>query len=91
MDGPVHPELIKAQLRIRYGSMRRFEEEKGLPAGAISQVINQNMAWLVVAQVIADELGIPLHRVSKHFYKKLALRPISRKRRTPHRQNAEAK
>lgn len=90
MDGPVHPEEIKARLRIRYGTMRRFETEKGLSHGAVSQVINQGFAWLTVAQAIADELGIPLHRVSTTYYKKLAARPVSRKQPSAHRQNAAA-
>lgn len=88
MDGPVHPEEIKARLRIRYGTMRRFEEEKGFSAGAVSQVINFGAAWLAVAQAIADELDIPLHRVSNTYYKKLATHPVTRKRQSAHRLNA---
>ncbi|MEW6626384.1 MAG: helix-turn-helix domain-containing protein [Pseudomonadota bacterium] len=91
MDGPIHPEEIKARLRIRYGTMQKFEREKGLSKGAVSQVLNFGAAWLVTAQAIADDLNIPLHRVSAHYYKKLCLNPVSRNDRSAHRQNAEAR
>lgn len=91
LDHPVHPEEIKARLRMRYGTVRRFEEEKGLQSGSVSRVINFETPWLVTAQAIAAELDIPLHRVSLHYYKKLIQRPVSRKRRATHRLNAEAK
>ncbi|MFY9350359.1 MAG: helix-turn-helix domain-containing protein [Sphingobium sp.] len=91
MDGPIHPEEIKARIRIRYGTIQRFEREKGLSQGAVSQVINTGLAWHTAAKSIADELDIPLHRVSAHYYKKLCLSPISRNQQAAHRINAEAR
>lgn len=90
-DGPVHPEEIKARIRMRYRTMKRFEMEKGLQVGSVSRVINFDTPWLVTAQAIADELAIPLHRVSTHYYKKLVTHAVSRKPKAVHRQNAEAR
>jgi lambda repressor-like predicted transcriptional regulator len=90
MDGPLHPEEIKARLRMRYGTLKKFAEEKGFDPQATSRVL-AGVPWLVPAQAIADELGIPLHRVSSYYYRKLIADPVRRKRQTAHRLNAEAR
>lgn len=90
-DAPLHPEEIKARLRIRYGTIHCFEQAKELSQGAVSQVINTGLAWETAARAIAEELGIPLHRVSTHYYRKFILTPVIRKGADAHRQNAEAR
>tara|TARA_B100000519_G_scaffold11303_1_gene8685 strand:+ start:1466 stop:1753 length:288 start_codon:yes stop_codon:yes gene_type:complete len=91
LDGPIHPEEIKARIRMRYGTVQQFEKDKGLSQGAVSQVINTGLAWQSAAEAIADELSIPLHRVSALYYKKMVLASVSRKPKAAHRQNAEAR
>ncbi|HEX7821083.1 MAG TPA: helix-turn-helix domain-containing protein [Sphingobium sp.] len=90
MDGPLHPEEIKARLRMRYGTLKSFAETKGFEAQAVTRVL-AGIPWLVPAQAIADELGIPLHRVSSYYYRKIVSDPIRRKRSIAHRLNAGAR
>jgi lambda repressor-like predicted transcriptional regulator len=90
---PLHPEDIKAPLRIRYGTVGKFEKLAGLPPRSVSQVL-YGKAIERAAEAIADELDIPLYRVSEHYHSlfyKLSTAP--RHRRNPpvaHRQNDEA-
>lgn len=89
IEEPVHPELIKAHLRIHYGSLEKFEKKKGLPSRAVSQVLT-GKAGRSTAEAIADELRIPLHRVSTHYYKLATTVAYRRKASRAHRLNAEA-
>lgn len=93
MNPPLHPEEIKAQLRMRHGTILEFERKRGLACRSVGQLL-LGKAILPAAEAIADELDIPLHRVSAHYhdlYYKLSTSP--RHRRKPlaaHLQNGEA-
>lgn len=93
MNPPLHPEELKAQLRMRFGTLSKFERDKGLPLRSVSQVL-AGRAILPTAEAIADVLDIPLHRVSAHYhnlYDKLSTIPRYRlKASRAHLQNGEA-
>lgn len=55
-----HPEMIRAELRIRYGSINQFERTKGLPLHSCKDVLT-GKSRPAIAQAISDELAIPLH------------------------------
>lgn len=90
LNHPLHSEEIKSRLRMRYGTLKNFAELKGIDPQAITRVL-AGTPWLRPAQAIADELCIPLHRVSSYYYKKLITPPTKRKRRVTHRLNDEVK
>ncbi len=52
--------MIKAELRIRYGSVNNFERVKGLPLHSCKDVL-MGKSRPQIAEVIAAELGKPLH------------------------------
>lgn len=90
----MHPEEIKAQIRMRYGSLAKFEKAKGLAKHSVSFVLF-GRAIMPTAEAIANELDIPLHRVSFLYhsqYYKLATIPRHRRDDAPaHRINAGGK
>jgi lambda repressor-like predicted transcriptional regulator len=90
----MHREEIKAQLRMRFGSLRKFEIIKGLARNSASFVL-QGRGILPAAEAIANELGIPLHRVSSFYHDqfcRLANVPRHKaKPRNTHRINAEVR
>lgn len=49
-------EIIKAKLRIRYGSLLRFEREKGLPYQSVTDVL-RGRSNRRVAAAIEDAVG----------------------------------
>ena len=59
---PPHPELIKAELRIRYGSMAAFERYYGLPDRSARDVL-RGKSVARTAQAIAAELDRPVHEL----------------------------
>lgn len=67
MNPPLHPEEVKAQLRMRHGTISAFEKSRGLPPRTVSQILF-GKAIRKTAEAIADELDIPLHRVSQHYH-----------------------
>jgi len=82
MNPPLHPEEIKAQLRMRFGTVTNFERKKRLAARSVSQLL-MGKAILPAAEAIADTLDIPLHRVSAHYhdlYCKLSTSPRYRQK-----------
>lgn len=75
-----NPEFIKAELRTRFGSCFRFEDEQGLPRKSVSDFLR----------------GRPNKRVSDAIAKVLSSDPQSDKsdssrRGVSHRLNAEAR
>ncbi len=58
----MHPENIKAALRIRYGSLKAFEAAKNLPAGSVWDVL-RGRAVRRTAEAMAKELGLPVTTV----------------------------
>jgi lambda repressor-like predicted transcriptional regulator len=91
MNPPLHPEEVKAQLRMRYGTLTAFEKALGLPLRSVSFLL-QGKAIMPTAEAIADALDIPLHRVSQHYhdlYYKLSTSPRHRREpATAHRLSA---
>lgn len=94
MNPPLHPEEVKAQIRMRFGSLAKFEKAKGLAKHSVSFLLH-GRAILPAAEAIADELDIPLHRVTSHYheqYYKLSTSPRHRRERpAPHRLIAGAR
>lgn len=93
MNPPLHREEIKAQLRMRFGSLAKFEQAKGLAKNSVSFVLH-GRPILPTAEAIADELDIPVHRVSSLYhdqYCDLAVSPrYRRKQKQSHSLNGEA-
>jgi len=81
MNPPLHPEEIKAQLRMRFGSLAKFEKAKGLARHSVSFLLH-GRSIMPTAEAIADELDIPLHRVTSLYheqYYKLSTSPRYRR------------
>lgn len=93
MNPPLHREEIKAQIRMRYGSLAKFEKAKKLAKNSVSFVL-QGRSILPTAEAIADELDIPVHRVSSFYhdqYCRLSLAPrYRRKAAAAHRLSGKA-
>lgn len=78
---PIHPEEVKAQLRMRFGTLAAFEKARGLATRSVS-VLLQGKAIMPTAEAIADELDVPVHRVTEHYhslYYKLSTAPRHRR------------
>ena len=60
MRAAPHPETIKAQLRMKHGTLLAFEVAKGLPKNSTKDVL-RGRSVARTEQAIADELGKPLH------------------------------
>ena len=56
----VHPEDVKATIRKRFGSLGRFEEERGLKRRSVTDVLRGKPSR-PTAEAIANELGRPVH------------------------------
>lgn len=91
---PLHPEEVKAQIRMRYGSLAKFEKAKKLAKHSVSFVL-QGRAIMPTAEAIANELEVPVHRVSSLYheqYCKLAFVPRYRRQAgETHRKTADAR
>ncbi|WP_293858417.1 helix-turn-helix domain-containing protein [Sphingomonas sp. SCN 67-18] len=87
---PLHPEEIKAQLRMKFGSLAAFEQARGLGERSVSQVLIGRPSR-AAAEAIASELDIPLQRVSSHYHRLTTV--VGNKPQTVglHRLNAEAR
>lgn len=93
MNPPLHPEEIKAQLRMRYGTLQEFEKVKGLAHRSVSLLL-AGKAIMPTAEAIADELDIPVHRVTSHYhqqYYNLSTTPHRREKAPRHRLSAGAR
>lgn len=62
----LHREEIKAQLRMRFGTIEAFEQARHLPARSVKDVL-RGRAVRRTAEAIADELGVPLQAVSSRY------------------------
>lgn len=86
---PVHKEDIKAELRKRHGSLRAFEEERGLPQHSARDVL-RGRAVSQTAHAIADELNTTVDKLFPGRFKS-HIRDDSAHAKPSHRQNAEAR
>jgi lambda repressor-like predicted transcriptional regulator len=59
----LHREEIKAQLRMKYGTIEAFEHARGLPSRSVKDVL-RGRAVRRTAEAIAQELDVPLQAVS---------------------------
>lgn len=55
----MHPEMIKAELKIRFHTVRAFELEHALPIDSVRDVL-RGRAVRRTADAIADALGKPV-------------------------------
>lgn len=62
----LHREEIKAQLRMKYGTVEAFEQAKNLPARSVKDVL-RGRAVRRTAEAISEELGIPLQAISPRY------------------------
>ncbi len=60
-SGPLHSEEIKAQLRIKFGSLTAFERRRRLPDGSVRDCLRNGRPE--VEKVIAKELGYTPERL----------------------------
>ncbi|QQQ19710.1 helix-turn-helix domain-containing protein [Brevundimonas vitis] len=65
MTKPAHKERIKADLRIKFGTLRAFEERQGLPADSTRDVLRGRKS-LRVETAIAGALGRPISKLFPH-------------------------
>jgi lambda repressor-like predicted transcriptional regulator len=90
----LHKENLKADLRIRYGSLRRFEEAKNLTPDSVRDVLRGRASRHAEA-AIAEELGLPVHEIFPKRYRapkageSSAIRDCSVQKRETHRLSAE--
>lgn len=93
MNPPLHPEEVKAQIRMRFGSLAKFEIAKGLPKNSVSFLLH-GRPILPTAEAIADALDIPVHRVAALYHEQyVRLSMVPRYRRAEakaHRLSDEA-
>lgn len=64
----VHKETMKAQIRIRHGSLRAFELKHELAADSVRDVL-RGRASRHAEIAIAEELGRPVHELFPHRYR----------------------
>ena len=65
MAKPSHKELIKAELRIQFGTLRAFEEVKGLAPDSVRDVLRGRSSSRTET-AIAAALNKPVHRLFPH-------------------------
>lgn len=76
----MHREDIKAALRKRYGTIRKFEIDHDLSRGAVHEVL-RNRRWAKVERAIEKALGVA---------PTLSEKTDSKRERSAHRLSAEA-
>lgn len=92
----MHRETLKAELRIRHGSLRAFEEKRNLTPDSVRDVLRGRASRHAEA-AIADELGKPVHEIFPTRYAAPKAGDSSTKRddkpqmRDAHRLSAEAR
>lgn len=64
----LHKETLKAELRIRYGSLRAFEERHELATDSVRDVL-RGRASRHAEVAIAEELGRPVHELFPNRYR----------------------
>lgn len=68
MARPLHKEDIKGRLRKQHGTLKAFEQARGLPATSVKDVL-RGRANRRVERAIADDLELPLHQVFPGRYR----------------------
>lgn len=63
----VHKEDIKGALRKRFGTLKAFEEKRGLPPTSVKDVLRGRSSQRVERE-IANVLELPLHRLFPDRY-----------------------
>ena len=86
-DVSLHPEKVRAILRMRYGTMGRFAERYGLSEYALRDLLrgHSSTAKAAVAKELGikpDQLTISRHSTNVEF--------VTKSRKRKHRLNAEA-
>lgn len=86
----LHPEVIRARLRMKFGTLANFEAQRGLPERSVTDVL-RGRSIRRTEKAIAKELGVDLHQISSR-YADFASANVdsSRTRKSAHRLNAEA-
>lgn len=86
----LHPEEIRAKLRIKFGTLLAFEKARDLPERSVSDVLRgRSIRRTEIA--IADELGVGLHAISRRYAASSANVDDSSARYAAHRINAGAR
>lgn len=92
----IHRETLKAELRIRHGSLRAFEEKRNLTPDSVRDVL-RGRASRHAETAIAAELGKPVHELFPERYRAPIAGDSSTNRddtcqaRDAHRLSAEAR
>jgi lambda repressor-like predicted transcriptional regulator len=82
----IHPGLIKARLRMEFGSVEAFERQKGLARHSVRDVL-RGRAVRRTAQAIADAMGMS---ISDLFPGRFISTDHKSLKRDSHRLNAES-
>lgn len=85
----VHREDVKAALRKRFGSLKQFEQKRGLKYRSVTDVLRGKLSRRT-AEAIARELGQSIHTVFPNRYAP-ANADCSNTHTDAHRQNGDAK
>lgn len=67
-QGVMHRETMKAELRIRYGSLRGFEDKHNLTPDSVRDALRGRSSRHAEA-AIAEELGKPVHELFPNRYR----------------------
>lgn len=62
----LHPEEIRAKLRMKFGTLGEFERARKLPARSVTDVL-RGRSVKRTEKAIAKELGVGLHVISRRY------------------------
>ncbi|PZO04020.1 MAG: hypothetical protein DCF29_11070 [Alphaproteobacteria bacterium] len=63
----MHKETIKAEIRMKHGTVAAFEEAEGLPEGSVKDVLRGRSSARTEG-AIANLLKLPMHKVFPRRY-----------------------
>lgn len=84
----MHPELIRAELKLRFGTVKAFETARDLPADSVRDVL-RGRSVRKTADAIAEAIGKPMSTLFPSRFDYVERDTTSRKR-DAHRLNADA-
>ena len=85
----LHREEVKARLRMKYGTLGKFEQEQGLPPRSVNDIFQGKTARRT-AEAVASELGVSIHWLFPGRYAEKSAKPDTNERSAAaHSLNAE--
>lgn len=65
MSRPLHPEDIKARIRIKYDTLLKFERQHGLPPNSTVDVLRGRTVGNETVSAIASALGVSVKSIAQ--------------------------